>query len=89
MFLFLKRESDDIFGYTRQDDLEKLTLAIKKNPELINSKDQDGFTVLHLAADRGNKEIVKFLIDSGADLNVKSDEDEETALHLGKPYTKM
>jgi ankyrin repeat protein len=83
MFLFLYSESDDIFGYTRQNDLEKLSQAIKENADIINNKDEDGFTVLHLASDRGYLDIVKFLVDSGADLNIKTD-DEETALHLGK-----
>ncbi|GAA5797353.1 acyl-CoA-binding protein [Helicostylum pulchrum] len=75
-------ESDDIFGYARQDNLEKLSLAITQDNELLNSKDQDGFTVLHLASDRGNIDIVKYLIDAGADLNIQTDEDKETALHL-------
>lgn len=77
------RASDDIFGYTRENNLEKLTLAIKENADIINSKDADGYTVLHLSADRGYLDIVTFLIDSGADLNIRTD-DEETALHLGK-----
>lgn len=81
-FFFFFRVSDNIFGYTRENNLEKLSLAIKENVD-INSKDEDGFTVLHLAADRGYLDIVTFLIDSGADLNIKTDE-EETALHLGK-----
>lgn len=60
--------------------MEKLTQSINANN--INSKDEDGFTALHLAADRGHLEIVKLLIDAGADLDIKTD-DEETALHLG------
>ncbi|GAA5807647.1 hypothetical protein MFLAVUS_001017 [Mucor flavus] len=75
-------ETDDIFGYARQDNLEKLSLAITQDSKLLDSKDQDGFTVLHLASDRGNIEIVKYLIDAGANLNIQTDEDKETALHL-------
>lgn len=62
--------------------MEKLSLAITQDSKLLDSKDQDGFTVLHLASDRGNIEIVKYLIDAGANLNVQTDEDKETALHL-------
>lgn len=72
-------ESDDIFGYVRQNNLEKLKESI--SADNINNKDEDGFTALHLAADRGHVEAVKILIDAGADLNIKTD-DEETALHL-------
>lgn len=76
----MNRESDDIFGYVRQNNLTKLKESL--NADNINSKDEDGFTALHLAADRGHVEAVKLLIDAGADLDIKTD-DEETALHLG------
>jgi ankyrin repeat protein len=76
------RESEDIFGYTRLNDLDKLSILLKENPELINTK-EDGLTALHIAADRGYLDIVKALIDAGADLNIRTD-DEDTALHLGK-----
>lgn len=73
--------SEDIFGYTRDNNLEKLTSALKEVD--INSKDEDGYTVLHLAADRGYLDIVAFLIGSGADLNIRTNDD-ESALHLGR-----
>jgi|ETN07SMinimDraft_1059922.scaffolds.fasta_scaffold27627_4 ankyrin repeat protein len=39
----------------------------------VNAKDKDGFTPLHLAANKGHKEIVKLLIAEGADVNAKDD----------------
>jgi ankyrin repeat protein len=75
------RESEDIFGYTRLNDLDKLAVVLKEHPELINTK-EDGLTALHIASDRGYLDVVKALIDAGADINIKTDDD-DTALHLG------
>lgn len=63
-------------------DLDKLNAELEAHPELINSK-EDGLTALHIAADRGYLDIVQALVKAGADINVKTD-DEDTALHLGK-----
>ncbi|KAG1150892.1 hypothetical protein G6F37_003335 [Rhizopus arrhizus] len=76
-----EEESDDIFGYARENNLKKLATALEENKDLINTKDEDGLSVLHYAADRGHFEIAKYLIETGADLNVKT-EDGETPLHL-------
>lgn len=78
----MNRESEDIFGYTRLSDLDKLTAKLEAHPELINTK-EDGLTALHIAADRGYLDIVQALVKAGADINIKTD-DEDTALHLGK-----
>ena len=46
----------------------------------VNAKNSDDWTPLHLAADKGHKEIAELLIDKGADVNAK-DEDSWTPLH--------
>lgn len=61
--------------------MDKLSAELDAHPELINTK-QDGLTALHIAADRGYLDIVKALISAGADIDMKTD-DEDTALHLG------
>lgn len=38
-------------------------------PNLIDAKDNDGFTTLHLAIIAGNTEILKYLVSKGADCN--------------------
>ena len=47
----------------------------------MNAKTKQGETVLMYAAWHGRLEVVKFLIDKGADVNAK-DKDGETALSL-------
>lgn len=53
---------------------------IKRDPQLVFSKDEDGFTPLHLAAASGNKEIVEVLLAANADVNSK-DNAGSTPLH--------
>ncbi|KAI8996979.1 acyl-CoA-binding protein [Pilobolus umbonatus] len=77
-----EKESDDIFGYTRENNLDKLKEALDRDSQSIDTKNDEGLTVLHLAADRGYVDIVKYIIKKGADMDARSD-DKETALHYG------
>jgi ankyrin repeat protein len=47
----------------------------------VNAKDKWGTTALMLASQWGHKEVVKLLLDNGADVNAKAD-DGWTALML-------
>ena len=49
----------------------------------LNEKDKDGNTALILASSNGNVEVVKYLIDSGANVNIKNNEC-KTALDLAE-----
>lgn len=67
------------FDYVKEGDLEKLS----KTPGLeqhLNAVDADGLGLIHWAADRGNTEILQFLLNSGVDINLV-DTDGQTALH--------
>ena len=45
-----------------------------KCPTLLNEKDDEGYTPLHLAVISGNKTIVKFLLARGADCDAVDNE---------------
>ena len=47
-------------------------------PEMVN---QDGQTILHVAAENGHRDEVEYLIDFGFDVNAR-DSQGNTALHL-------
>lgn len=49
---------------------ELTTQLIEQNPDTVNSLSADGFTPLGLATYFGNEEICRFLIKSGADVNI-------------------
>lgn len=46
----------------------------------IDSRNEDGCTALHFAADRGQREVARLLIQHGADVNAV-DSDGQTPLH--------
>ncbi|MDH4227644.1 MAG: ankyrin repeat domain-containing protein [Deltaproteobacteria bacterium] len=46
----------------------------------VNAKDKNGYTPLHHAMNRGDDEVVKFLIEKGADVNAKASSDGKTPL---------
>ncbi|WP_333694464.1 ankyrin repeat domain-containing protein [Flavobacterium sp.] len=60
----------DLIQMVRVNDYEGVQKAVKLNPDLVNQKSNEGFTPLILASYRGNLDMVKFLLDSGAQVNV-------------------
>lgn len=67
------------FDYVKEGDLEKLS-KIHGLDQHLNTVDGDGLGLIHWAADRGNTEILQFLLNSGVDINLV-DPDGQTALH--------
>jgi len=53
----------------RSRDIEGVKKAIATNPPLVNEHDNAGSTPLHHAAGFGSLEIMRFLLDHGADVN--------------------
>ena len=72
--------------YIKEGDVEKFrALAFKWSASdvdsVVNYRDENGLGVLHWAADRGNKDIMKLLLDiKDIDVNQKDNEG-QTALH--------
>jgi len=61
----------DIEEAVKSGDLERVKALVKVNRNLACSKDSDGGTPLHIAASRGHKDIVNFLIANKADVNAQ------------------
>ena len=55
----------------------------------INKENKKGFTPLHLAAMYNRKNIIKQLLDNGAQINKTGSYDELTPLHLATMYVKF
>ncbi|XP_029657080.1 E3 ubiquitin-protein ligase MIB2 isoform X1 [Octopus sinensis] len=62
------------------DDIQYIQEYIRNNSHKINETNSWGLTYLMVASQLGNTDFVNFLIDSGADLEVR-DKDADTALH--------
>jgi ankyrin repeat protein len=68
--IFIKiKSSSDVFELSRQGRFEKIKELIMKEPDLVNKKDKDGITLLHIVALSEEKENILFLLSHGADIN--------------------
>ena len=67
----------DIHEVCEVGDTEGLERLIKA---LVNKKNDDDSAPIHLAAEKGHKDIVKLLLDHGANIDVK-DNDGETPIY--------
>jgi hypothetical protein len=62
--------TDDLLAATRKGDLAQVKALLDKGAS-VNSKTPYGQTPLFFACDRGYTDIVKLLVDRGADVNVE------------------
>lgn len=63
-----------ILKYTEKDDLERVKKCIERYPHSIDARDSDGYMPIHRACHNDNVELVKFLVDNGADVEAKTNE---------------
>ncbi len=56
----------------RQGNFAAVRAIVEKNPALVKSGDDSGFTPLHIAATAGRVEIVEYLLERGADLEART-----------------
>ena len=68
-------------------DLKKVKEIIDRHPNQINVQDAQGFTPLHLASSKGHIEIVEFLLNHGADIELEIFNG-ETPLMLAAQYAR-
>jgi ankyrin repeat protein len=66
-------------------DLAKTRLLVNQNPNLVFSKNSEGFTALHYAASYGYIEIADLLLAKNADVDAKTGKG-ETPLHYAASY---
>ena len=71
----------DIQIAARDGNIAKVKALLHKNPQLVSSTDQYGWTALLWAADKGRKEVVELLLAQNADVNAR-DTAGETPLQI-------
>jgi len=73
-----------IHGLVLSNDIFGLEALLKTHPGTnLNALDEFGYAPIHLACDRGNVEVVKILLERGADRAIK-DPDDLTPLELSQ-----
>jgi len=64
--------SEEIHDASKTGDLNTVKLLLSADHDLIDSSNDDGMTVLHVAAYNNQPNIVEYLIAEGADINPRS-----------------
>jgi ankyrin repeat protein len=62
--------SESIVEAAKKGDLQTVETILEKDPSQLDVTDQDVYTALHWASMRAHWDVVKYLIERGADLNV-------------------
>ncbi|UOU99820.1 ankyrin repeat domain-containing protein [Chryseobacterium daecheongense] len=71
-FLSAQETTKSIFDIARTGTVAEVKELMKKNPDIINTTNENGFSPLILACYRGNNAVAEFLIDNVKDLNYGS-----------------
>ncbi|KAL8415662.1 hypothetical protein RB596_006317 [Gaeumannomyces avenae] len=81
---------------SREGKIEVLRVLLERmaDKSLLNKHNLEGFAPIHMAANKGHRESVAFLLDAGADASLRyleNGRDSGTALHcvLGNPAVKV
>ncbi|MDR2426542.1 MAG: ankyrin repeat domain-containing protein [Endomicrobium sp.] len=72
-----------LFYAAERNDIVVLEFVYPYNKKMLNAADNDGFTPLMVAAERGNMHGVKFLVVQGAHIDVQNKK-ARTAVHYSK-----
>jgi hypothetical protein len=67
------RRSDEFFTAVQSGNTGRVRELLASDPALAREKDAEGATALHHATEHGQREIVKLLLQSGADINTRDD----------------
>jgi hypothetical protein len=62
---------DDLFEAVRSRNHERVRELLQRSPQSAVTRDGQGVTALHYAAESGDREIVTMLLDASADVNAR------------------
>lgn len=60
---------DKLMDAIKRRDIEEIKIILDEDGALVNAYDETGATALHYAAFDGFREIVRLLLDRGAEIN--------------------
>ncbi|XP_033635280.1 transient receptor potential cation channel subfamily A member 1 homolog isoform X2 [Asterias rubens] len=87
-----KHEKSAVYWAAQENEVQALTVLLDhrkhKAKKLLMESDRYNNTPLHIAAEKGYIQIVKILLERGASLEAKNEE-EQTALHLASKHGRV
>jgi ankyrin repeat protein len=84
-----EKGSTEAHRYARDANLKELRRVVEVNDEVVNAQDKNGWTPLHEAVRSKDIEIIRFLLENGADVNLRTiekDGEGGDALYLALKY---
>ncbi len=72
--VFSLSQAGPIHDAANSGDLAQVKAVLKANPDQVQTKDSHNNTPLHIAAIGGHLEVVRYLLDAGADINAGDNE---------------
>jgi len=80
--------STELHHHAQAGDVESMKNALATQADLINLRDKNGWQALHEAVRTGTVEIVRMLLDNGAEVNARTGTDSRgyTALDIAKQF---
>lgn len=80
--------STEAHRHAQAGEIDKLRGILDANPKLVNKRDANGWTPLHEAVRDGSLEVIEFLLDRGAEVNVRTGPraDGASPLFLAREY---
>ncbi|UCE25762.1 MAG: hypothetical protein JSU74_06895, partial [Candidatus Zixiibacteriota bacterium] len=74
---FVSTQAADITTAIDSGYVDQVTDILREKPDLLNLKDSDALTPLNRASFKGQTEIVKLLLEMGADVSIGDNENSQ------------
>jgi ankyrin repeat protein len=81
-------QSQDVFDLLRKGDVPAVKELIEKSPQLVEARDGDGNTLLHYAAYGTSADLIHYLIDKGARVDLAGAQ-AQTPLHIAASNDRL
>lgn len=75
-----------IFSFIRHNRYEAVEQLLAQEPAILETVDQNGNTLLHVACQNNNRRVAKLLIRTRADINAQNTKGGNTPLHYAYAY---